>query len=56
MKKEKVKEKEKKIIKYTIKVNGEKKKTTFFFPAINQSSKTYCQEQLKANSPHVQPG
>lgn len=54
MKKErKAKEKEKKI-KYIIKVNG--KNPNFFFSDINQSSKSYCQEQLRANSAHVQPG
>jgi len=53
--------KEKKNPKYTIQVNEGgwrrgQQTTTLFFPDINQSSKTYCQEQLKANSPHVQPG
>lgn len=32
------------------------KKTQLFFSDINQSSKSYCQEQLRANSAHVQPG
>lgn len=48
--------KRKKPIKYAIKANGKKPTLFFFFFFdISQPSKSYCQEQLRAGSAHVQP-
>lgn len=55
-KERKAKEKEKNPIKYAIKANGKKPTLfLFFFFDISQPSKSYCQEQLRAGSAHVQP-
>lgn len=47
-------EKRKKI-QYAIKVKGKKPQVLGCFSDINQSFKSYCQEQLRASSAHVQP-